>query len=84
MRLVQQDEAQRLRSLKGTIHTAIGEALAGGQLRDAVGQKFLEAQLYVGWELALDQWAFGILDDEVYRLKSLCGFHVAPARLRRT
>ena len=77
VRLVQQDEAQRLRSLKGTIHTAIGEALAGGQLRDAVGQKFLEAQLYVGWELALDQWAFGILDDEVYRLKSLCGFHVA-------
>ncbi len=76
-RLVQQDEGERLRSLKGRIHTAVGDALARGQLETSVGQPFLETQLYVGWELALDQWAFGILDDEVYRLKSLCGFYVA-------
>ena len=76
-RLVQQDEGERLRSLKGRIHAAVGDALARGQLRTSIGQPFLETQLYVGWELALDQWAFGILDDEVYRLKSLCGFYVA-------
>lgn len=76
-RLVQQDEGRRLQSLKGAIHTAVGDALDRGQLRTSVGQPFLETQLYVGWELALDQWAFGILDDEVYRLKSLCGFYVA-------
>ena len=75
-RLVQQDEGKRLSSLKAAIHTAVGDALASGQLRTSVGQPFLETQLYVGWELALDQWAFGILDDEVYRLKSLCGFYV--------
>lgn len=75
-RLVQQDEGKRLSSLKAAIHKAVGDALASGQLQTSVGQPFLETQLYVGWELALDQWAFGILDDDVYRLKSLCGFYV--------
>ena len=76
-RLGKQDEGEHFRSSKDAIRTAITEALADGQLRNVVGQRFLEVQLHVGWELALDQWAFGVLDDEVFRLKSLCGFYVA-------
>ncbi len=76
-RLGQQDEGEHFRSSKDAIRAAITEALADGQLRNVVGQRFLEVQLHVGWELALDQWAYGVIDDEVFRLKSLCGFHVA-------
>ena len=76
-RLNEQDEGEHFRSSKDAIRAAITEALADGQLRNIVGQQFLEVQLHVGWELALDQWAYGVLDDEVFRLKSLCGFHMA-------
>ena len=76
-RLGQQAEGEHFRSSKEAIRAAITEAQADGQLRKVVGQKFLEVQLYLGWELALDQWAYGVLDDEVFRLKSLCGFHMA-------
>ena len=75
--LNEQDEGEHFRSSKDAIRAAITEALAAGQLRNVVGQQFLEVQLHVGWELALDQWAYGVIDDEVFRLKSLCGFHVA-------
>ena len=75
--LNEQDEGEHFRSSKDAIRAAISEALAAGQLRSVVGLQFLEAQLHVGWELALDQWAYGVIDDEVFRLKSLCGFHVA-------
>lgn len=76
-KLGQQDEGEHFRSSKDAIRAAITEALADGQLRSVVGLRFLEVQLHVGWELALDQWAFGVVDDEVFRLKSLCGFYVA-------
>ena len=75
--LNEQDEGEHFKSSKDAIRAAITEALAAGQLRKVVGQQFLEVQLHVGWELALDQWAYGVIDDEVFRLKSLCGFHVA-------
>ena len=68
---------EHFRSSKEAIRAAITEAQADGQLRKVVGQKFLEVQLYLGWELALDQWAYGVLDDEVFRLKSLGGFYTA-------
>ncbi len=76
-RLGQQAEGEHFKSSKEAIRVAIIEAQADGQLRKVVGQKFLEVQLYLGWELALDQWAYGVLDDEVFRLKSLGGFYTA-------
>ena len=75
-RLGQQDEGEHFRSSKEAVRAAISEALARGQLRQVVGLEFLEVQLHVGWELALDLWAFGVLDDEAFRLRSLSGFHV--------
>ena len=75
--LNERDEGEHFRSSKDAIRSAITEALAAGQLRNVVGQQFLEVQLHVGWELALDQWAYGVIDDEVFRLKSLCGFYTA-------
>ncbi|MDE2692478.1 MAG: TetR/AcrR family transcriptional regulator [Acidobacteriota bacterium] len=70
------DQGEHFRSAKEAIRAAIGEAQASGQLRKTVGQEFLEAQLYAGWGLALDQWAFGLIDDETLRLRSLSGFYV--------
>ena len=75
-RLAQQDEAAHFKSSKEAVRAAITEALHNGQLRNVVGLEFLEVQLHVGWELALDLWAFGVLDDEAFRLKSLSGFYV--------
>ncbi len=75
-RLGKQDEGARFRSSKEVVRTAIGEALADGQLRNVVSLEFLEIQLHVGWELALDLWAFGVLDDQAFRLRSLSGFYV--------
>ena len=75
-RLAKQDEAAHFKSSKEAVRAAITDALNGGQLRNVVGLEFLEVQLHVGWELALDLWAFGVLDDEGFRLKSLSGFYV--------
>ena len=74
--LGQADQGEHFRSAKDAIRAAIAEAQASGQLRKTVGQEFLEAQLYAGWGLALDQWAFGLIDDETLRLRSLSGFYV--------
>lgn len=70
------DEGEHFRSAKDAIRAALAEAQASGQLRNTIGQDFLEAQLYAGWGLALDQWAFGLIDDETLRLRSLAGFYV--------
>lgn len=74
--LGKQDEGAHFKSSKEAVRAAITEALDGGQLQNVVGLEFLEVQLHVGWELALDLWAFGLLDDEGFRLKSLSGFYV--------
>ncbi len=76
-RLGQQEEGERFRSSKDAVRSAVRDALDAGQLLQVVGLDFLEAQLHVGWELALDLWAFGVLDDEAFRLRSLIGFQVA-------
>ena len=70
------DEGEHFRSAKDAIRAALAEAQASGQLRNTIGQDFLEAQLYAGWGLALDQWAFGLIDDETLRLSSLSCFYV--------
>lgn len=75
-RLGQADQGEHFRSAKEVIRSAVAEARARGQLRTTVGEDFLETQLHTGWGLALDQWAFGHIDDEVFRLKSLSGFCV--------
>ncbi len=75
-RLAQQDEGAHFKSSKEAVRAAITEALENGQLRNVVGLAFLEVQLHVAWELALDLWAFGVLDDEAFRLRSLSGFYV--------
>lgn len=75
-RLGTQDQGERFRSSKDAVRAAVSEALADGQLRNVVGLEFLEVQLHVGWELALDLWAFGVLDDEAFRRRSLCGFYL--------
>ena len=75
-KLGQQDEGEHFRSSKVAIRAALTEALDDGQLRNVVGLTFLEVQLHVGWELALDLWAFGVLDDEAFRLRTLSGFYV--------
>lgn len=73
-KLGQHDQGKHFTPVKGVVHECVAEALASGQLRGGVSLSFLETQLYVAWELALDRWAFGFLDDESFRLKSLAGF----------
>ena len=71
------DEGRQFRSFKSAVHAGLDEARAEGLFRDFVDPSFLESQLYVGLELALDRWAFGTLDDERFRLNGLCGLYVA-------
>jgi len=72
-----EDEGRHFGAFKGAVHDGVTEALARGMLRSVVDQTFLERQLYVAFELALERWAFGSMDDEAFRLRSLSGFHVA-------
>ncbi len=75
-KLGQQDQGKNFLHFKRTVRDAIGEAIACGKLREAVGLDFLEEQLYASLELALDRWAFGFFDDETFRLRSLGGFYL--------
>lgn len=65
-----------LRGAKGSVRECLRDALAEGQIRDVVGLRFLEAQFYVGLELALDRWAFGFMDEDEFRAKSLWGAYL--------
>jgi AcrR family transcriptional regulator len=65
-----------LRGAKESVRECLLDALAEGQIRDVVRPEFLEAQFYVGLELALDRWAFGFLDDDEFRAKSLSGAYL--------
>jgi len=65
-----------LRPAKDSVRGCLLDALAEGQIQDVVSLRFLEAQFYVGLELALDRWAFGFLDDNEFRAKSLCGAYL--------
>ena len=61
---------------KESVRECLLSALAEGQLREVASPKLLEAQLYVGMELALDRWAFGLIDSEEFRAKGLWGVYV--------
>lgn len=74
--MAKEERGLYLRGAKGSVRECLLDALAEGQIRDVVSPEFLEAQLYVGLELALDRWAFGFLDDDELRTKSLWGAHV--------
>ena len=65
-----------LRGAKDSVRGCLLDALAEGQIQDVVSPDFLEAQFYVGLELALDRWAFGFLDEDEFRAKSLCGAYL--------
>jgi len=64
------------RGAKNTVRQCLLDALAEGQIRDVVSLEFLEGQFYVGLELALDRWAFGLVDADELRVKSLWGAYL--------
>jgi AcrR family transcriptional regulator len=70
------DRGLYIRGAKESVRECLEDALAEGQIRDVVSLDFLEAQFYVGLELALDRWAFGFLGDVEFRAKSLCGAYL--------
>jgi uncharacterized membrane protein YgcG len=65
-----------IRGAKESVKECLQDAVAEGQIRDVVSPEFLEAQFYVGLELALERWAFGFLDEDEFRAKSLCGAYL--------
>jgi AcrR family transcriptional regulator len=75
--LRKEEHSLYLRPAKDTVRECLLDAIAEGQIRDVVSPEFLEAQFYVGLELALDRWAFGFLDDDEFRAKSLSGSYLA-------
>ena len=65
-----------LRGAKEAVRECLRDALAEGQIRDVVSQRFLERQFYVGLELALDRWAFGLVDEDDFRAKCKWGAYL--------
>jgi len=65
-----------LRGAKDAVRECLRDALAEGQIRDVVSQRFLERQFYVGLELALDRWAFGLVDEDDFRAKCKWGAYL--------
>jgi AcrR family transcriptional regulator len=70
------DRGLYIRGAKESVKECLQDAVAEGQIRDVVSPEFLEAQFYVGLELALERWAFGFLDEDEFRAKSLCGAYL--------
>jgi AcrR family transcriptional regulator len=64
------------RGAKQLVRKFLADALAEGQIRGLVSQQFLEEEFYVGLEMALDRWVFGLIDQEEFRVKSLCGAYL--------
>jgi AcrR family transcriptional regulator len=65
-----------LRGAKDAVRECLRDAVADGQIRDVVSLRFLERQFYVGLELALDRWAFGLVDEDDFRAKCLWGAYL--------
>jgi AcrR family transcriptional regulator len=59
--LQKEEHGLYLRPAKDTVRGCLFDAIAEGQIRE---------------ELALDRWAFGFLDDDEFRSKSLCGAYL--------
>ena len=56
--------------------TRLLDALAEGQIRDVVSLEFLEGQFYASLELALDRWAYGLVDEDDFRAKCKWGAYL--------
>ena len=52
--------------LKTSVHEAFVEALEEGDLTRDLNPGFVEGQMYVGFQSALDRWAFALIDDESF------------------
>jgi AcrR family transcriptional regulator len=65
-----------LRGAKDSVRECLMDALAEGQIRDVVSPEFLEAQFYVGLQLAIDRWAFGLVTEEDFLAKGLFGAYL--------
>jgi AcrR family transcriptional regulator len=65
-----------LRGARNTVRQCLLDALAEGQIRDVVSLEFLEGQFYASLELALDRWAFGLVDEDELRVKGLWGAYL--------
>ena len=65
-----------LRGAKDSVRECLLDALAEGQIRDVISPEFLEAQFYVGLQLAIDRWAFGLVTEEDFVGKGLFGAYL--------
>jgi hypothetical protein len=65
-----------LRGAKDSVRECLLDALAEGQIRDVVSPEILEAQFYVGLQLAIDRWAFGLVTEEDFVGKGLFGAYL--------
>ena len=74
--LSKEEHGSYLKPAKDMVRECLLDAINEGRIRDVFSPEFLEAQFYIGLEVALDRWAFGFLDDEEFREKSLCGAYL--------
>jgi AcrR family transcriptional regulator len=65
-----------LRGAKDSVRESLMDALAEGQIQDVISPEFLEAQFYVGLQLAIDRWAFGLVTEEDFVWKGLFGAYL--------
>ena len=65
-----------LKGAKDAVRECLQDALDKGQLRDVISPEFLEAQFYVGLQLTIDRWAFGLVTEEDFVGKGLFGAYL--------
>jgi len=65
-----------LSGAKESVRESLMDALAEGQIRDVISPEFLEAQFYVGLQLTIDRWAFGLVTEEDFVAKGLFGAYL--------
>ena len=65
-----------LQGAKDSVRECLHDALVEGQIRDVISPEFLEAQFYVGLQLAIDRWAFGLVTEEDFLAKGLFGAYL--------
>jgi AcrR family transcriptional regulator len=74
--LGKEEQGLYLRGAKDAVRECLRDALAEGLIRDVVSLRFLERQFYVGLELALDRWAFGLVDEDDFKAKCKWGAYL--------
>ncbi len=55
---------------------AIDNAVAHGSLMATLDSRRLGEKVHEGWTAALEQWAFGLIDDAVFATRALHGLHL--------